>query len=97
MHNGLVNCIIKILLFEIRFPHTISNQTNSSTRIIEASYSPQFRFQSTQRFWVVHQSQKGSLQQNLQQNISWLFGQFAYHGFIWSPNTFHSLLRFQEI
>ena len=38
---------IKKNINEIRFPHTIYNQTNSSAHIIEASYSPQFRFQMT--------------------------------------------------
>lgn len=42
----------------------------------------------------VHQSQKSSLQQSVQQNITRLFGQLAFLGLIWSPNTFHSLLRF---
>jgi hypothetical protein len=40
---------------EIRFPHTISNQTNSSTHINQASYSPQFRFQSPNCFgWLTN-------------------------------------------
>jgi len=54
-------------------------------------------FKAPKGFGWFTNPKKSSLQQSLQQNITRLFGQLTFLGFIWFSNIFNPFLRFQEI